>query len=312
MKTVNSLSGGKTSSYLAMHYPADYDVFSVVCIDDAECAPNDPALIHYANAKLEQYGYVEQYGEFIATAEDDRTLRAMMDLEQAIGREIVWVRGKSFDDLIDQTDRTSKRTWLPSWARRYCTLEMKLEPIFYWWFHNLGEKVKMRIGFRHDEHDRMERFMNSNESGGGGVFSIPVSCSTRGQRRQTWETFDWRFVTFPLIRDSVNNQSVSDFWNRNWIGGQTIFDGPRRQIDFPEISNCVGCFHKKAETLAIMATTNPAKMRWFARQEDKGMGTWLDSKTRYDQIIAHAQATPYTIEMLRESGAACDSGGCTD
>ena len=27
MKTVNSLSGGKTSSYIAANYPADYDVF---------------------------------------------------------------------------------------------------------------------------------------------------------------------------------------------------------------------------------------------------------------------------------------------
>jgi diphthamide synthase (EF-2-diphthine--ammonia ligase) len=32
--TINSLSGGKTSSYLAVHYPADIEVFAVVCIDD--------------------------------------------------------------------------------------------------------------------------------------------------------------------------------------------------------------------------------------------------------------------------------------
>ena len=29
--TVNSVSGGKTSAYIAVHYPADYDVFSLVC-----------------------------------------------------------------------------------------------------------------------------------------------------------------------------------------------------------------------------------------------------------------------------------------
>jgi len=34
MKTVNSLSGGKTSAYLAAHFPADLDVFALVCIDD--------------------------------------------------------------------------------------------------------------------------------------------------------------------------------------------------------------------------------------------------------------------------------------
>ena len=30
MKTVNSLSGGKSSSYIALNYLADYNVFSLV------------------------------------------------------------------------------------------------------------------------------------------------------------------------------------------------------------------------------------------------------------------------------------------
>lgn len=33
MKTVNSLSGGKTSSYIAMNYPADIEIFALCCID---------------------------------------------------------------------------------------------------------------------------------------------------------------------------------------------------------------------------------------------------------------------------------------
>ena len=65
-----------------------------------DCAPKDPALIHYVNAKLEKF--IPKYGEFIASAEDDRTLVALMGLEQYIGREIIWVRGKSFDTLIDE------------------------------------------------------------------------------------------------------------------------------------------------------------------------------------------------------------------
>lgn len=30
MKTVNSVSGGKTSSYLMVNYPADYNIFALV------------------------------------------------------------------------------------------------------------------------------------------------------------------------------------------------------------------------------------------------------------------------------------------
>ena len=37
MKTVNSISGGKTSAYIAKHYPADINIFSLVRIEDKEC-----------------------------------------------------------------------------------------------------------------------------------------------------------------------------------------------------------------------------------------------------------------------------------
>lgn len=301
MKTVNSISGGKTSAYIAVHYPANYEVFSLVCIDDKECTPKDKAIVDYANRKLEKL--IPKYGEFIATAEDDATLKAMMDLEQYLGREIIWVRGKSFDDVID----TGTQTRLPSWARRYCTEQMKLQPIFDWWFNEIGEKCNMRIGFRFDEFDRMERFFNNSDPTN---FRIPVSCSTLGQRQQKHETFNWRFCSFPLVKNAVTKQMVEDYWRENGYVGGTLFE-ERRQIEFPIISNCVGCFHKKPDTLCIMAALHPKKMNWFAMQEDKEMGTWLDSKIKYETLIAHSENN-WIPEMLKESGAVCDSGGCHD
>lgn len=299
MKTVNSLSGGKTSSYIAVKFPADYEVFSVVCIDDVECKPKDKKLIEYANIKLEDF--IPKYGEFIATAEDDATLKAMMDLEQYLGREIIWVRGKSFDDVID----LGTQTRLPSWARRYCTEQMKLQPIFDWWFNEIGEKCNMRIGFRFDEFDRMERFFNNSDPTN---FSIPVACSTKGLRRQRHENFNWRYCSFPLVKHSITKKDVNDYWSNNGFIGGNLFE-ERRQIKFPIISNCVGCFHKKVDTLCIMASIHPEKMNWFAKQEDKEMGTWLDSKIKYETIISQENWIP---EMLKESGASCDSGGCHD
>jgi len=308
MKTVNSISGGKTSSYLAAKYPADYEVFSLVCVDDPACTPKDKSLVQYVNAKLEKYASV--YGEFIATAEDDKTLIVLRDLEQFLGKEITWVRGKSFDTLIDKkADRVAlgHQQRLPSWGRRWCTTEMKLEPIFYWWMQEIGEKCKMRIGFRYDEFERMENFMNGNPT----HFKIPVSCSTKGNRLQRHEDFNYRFCTFPLVKDNITSGIIKEFWREQYVGADTLFD-TKRKIEFPEISNCVGCFHKKPDTLAIMWNTQPDKMNWFAQQETKGMGTWLGSRTTYAEIGEHAINTPYTIEMLRESGASCDSGGCTD
>lgn len=299
-KTVNSISGGKTSAYIAVHYPADYEVFSLVCIDDEECRPKDPGIIKYVNDKIQRF--VPQFGEFIATAEDDATLYAMRDLEQIIGKEIIWVRGKSFDDVID----LGTQTRLPSWARRYCTEQMKLVPIFNWWFNEIGEKVNMRIGFRADEFDRMERFFNNSDPCN---FKIPVACSTRGQRLQRHEVFKWRFCSFPLIKNGITEQDIIDYWLKNGKLSGSLFN-ESRQIQFPKVSNCIGCFHKKVETLAVMAALHPEKMKWFAEQENKDMGTWLDSRMRYEEIIR--SSNNWTADMLKEAGASCDSGGCHD
>lgn len=316
MQTVNSISGGKTSSYLAMHYPANYDVFSVVCIDDPTCSPKDLGLLKYVNDKLEKYHH--EFGEFIATAEDDDTLIAMRDLEQLLGREIIYVRGKSFDDLL-----TSKRafggepTRLPSWARRYCTLEMKLLPIFYWWYYNIStgdpkkDKVQMRIGFRVDEYDRMEKFFNKAVKEAG--FKIPIYCKTYGQKQMHHQVFDWRFCHFPLVKHQIQNHHVIDYWNNNGLLGNTNLFEQSRQIKFPQISNCVGCFHKKENVLATECIINPEKMRWFASKEKLGKGTWLDNKMTYSEIMDRkyelAMETQYEIKAGVYS---CDSEGCGD
>lgn len=301
IKTVNSLSGGKTSSYIAANYPADYEIFSLVCINDKASAPKDKSIIKYVNEKLGDK-FINQYGEFIATAEDDKTIIAMRDLEQIIGKPIIWLRGASFDEVID----SGTHTWLPSWARRYCTEKLKMLPIFLWAFNEIGVKCQMRIGFRFDEFSRQERFFNGSDPTN---FSIPVSCRTYGKKLQKHEKFKWRDCSFPLIRDGIKHEQIIDFW-KGEKGLITDADGSKRQIEFPIISNCVGCFHKKVDTLSIMWNQHPEKMRWFSSQEKKNMGTWLDSKILYETIGLNSK--DWLPEMLRESGASCDSGGCTD
>ncbi len=41
MITVNSVSGGQTSAYIAANYPADYDIFALVRIEDRNCLFQD-------------------------------------------------------------------------------------------------------------------------------------------------------------------------------------------------------------------------------------------------------------------------------
>lgn len=302
-KTVNSVSGGKTSAYIAVKYPADYNVFSLVCIDDKESIVKDKHVLQYSQDKLQRFN--PEFGEFIATAEDDKTLRAMMDLEQLLGSEITWVRGMSFDDLIDK----GLQTRLPSWARRFCTDKMKLLPIFLWWFFEINEKCNMRIGFRTDEFDRMIRFFNNSDPTN---YSIPTYCKTYGNKQQKHTKFNWRFCEFPLIKDQIYKEDIERYWSQNKLIKGDLFTEDR-EIEFPVISNCVGCFHKSPETLSAMAEINFSKMQWFANQELKDMGTWLDSKVTYQHLIDNREdiykETLYEILVL---GQSCDSGGCTD
>ena len=95
MKTVNSLSGGKTSSYIAANYKADYNVFALVRTNDKKCL--------WLNGKDEKTRQIvsDKIGqEFIGTLEDDTIIYTMLDLEQFIGQKIDWVTGKTFDDII--------------------------------------------------------------------------------------------------------------------------------------------------------------------------------------------------------------------
>jgi hypothetical protein len=54
-------------------------------------------------------------------------------------------------------------------------------------------------------------------------------------------------------------------------------------------------------------------MQWFADQETKEMGTWLDNKITYQHLIENrielAKEVLYELTVLNQS---CDSGGCTD
>ena len=267
MRTINSLSGGKTSSYLAVHYPADYNVFSLVRIDDIRCRPKDNNLVQMVSDKL---GI-----DFVATAESDKTLKVMFDLEQLLGKEIIWVSGNSFDQV------NLKKKALPNELMRFCTTEMKLKPIFDWWLKNINEKVRMGIGFRYDERDRAKRFTTS--------FKTIVG---KRKTQNKWEEIEWREGYFPLIDDKITHYPIHKWSNKSGI-------------DFPEDSNCVGCFHKQVQQLRKNWDDEPLKMQWFADQEKNY--TWK-KEISFKQIKKVGKQLDFTYG----GGSGCQAGFCTD
>lgn len=288
MKTVNSVSGGRTSSYMAVHYPADYNLFELVEIEDPECSPDDKKLIQMVSDRI---GH-----EFIATAEDDLTLSVIFDLEQMIGREIKWLTGPTYEEVLTTASEFGgKMTRLPSWARRTCTLRMKLIPSFQYCFNyvleDLYDQVEMRIGYRAGEQDRKQKYIaNDND-----FINYPLASNNFGEFQHKFTCLKWRTGTFPLIHDLVYHHDILKWANTT-------------KLIFPEESNCVVCFHKDPVSLKLQWARNRKKMAWFARQEDRGMGTWHDTGLRYDRIDKMNFPMPLDFSM----GGSCDSGGCTD
>lgn len=243
MTTINSLSGGKTSSYLAANYQADVDMFAMVCIDDQNAAGwlrYNKKLLQYANDKLEKF--IPQYGEFRATAEDPMIIQTMMDLEQKIGREITWVRGISFDVLINQMN------FIPNQITRICTTEMKMKPIFEECYLNYGSEVEMRLGIRYDEPTRMASI--------GNTFKFPTSCNLYGQGRQNHTEVEWRQVTFPLNEDKILHPNIVRYWNSS------------TDVTFADDTNCQICFWKNEQQLRKNFDKNPQVMQLASVLED--------------------------------------------
>jgi hypothetical protein len=160
---------------------------------------------------------------------------------------------------------------------------MKLRPIFDWWYSNIGEKVRMGIGFRYDEKERAERFTTTFK----GI------VGKRGTRNK-WEELEWREGWFPLIEDRVTYPRIIKWANDSGIV-------------FPSDSNCVGCFHKPHQQLRKNWSDNNDKMQWFADLETQSKGTWKDG-INYEQIKKIGLQQDFDFG----TGSGCQAGFCTD
>lgn len=282
-KTVNSLSGGRTSSYLSVHYPADVEIFSMVCIDDHNAGrwlKSNKKFLQYANDKLERY--IPIYGEFKATAEDPIIIKTMMQLEQKIGREIIWVRGKSFEQMILDHGALPNQYW------RFCTTDLKLIPIFEYCYLKYGEDVLMRLGIRYDESERAETITND--------FKFPFSCNLYGERRQNWKTVEWRNVEYKLIEDKITNYKINQYWNDD------------SSFVFPKDSNCQHCFWKEYQQLRKNFDNERSKpvMQWAAIQE-----VIKDNTFKKELSLLKTQKISLQMDFNFGTGAeGCKSGWC--
>jgi len=280
MKTVNSLSGGKTSSYIAANYPADYNVFSLVRTDDKNCMFKDKKIRQEVSDRLGV--------EFIGTLEEDMIIYTMLDLEQYIGSKIDWVTGKAFDDVIL---RNGKK-YLPNVTQRFCTTEMKLQPLFDWWRSSINEVVEMRIGFRANEQNRAKTMLSKTNENGNSTFKAIVG---KRKTQNKWADIEWQKPKFPLIEDSIFKDKVEKYWQD-------------KNVRFAYMNNCVGCFHRNEVLLKLMSDKHPNKFQWFINAEQEtgyNIRTFKNGVT-YEKIKDSLKQT----ELFDDDFNECDSGYC--
>jgi hypothetical protein len=282
MTTVNSISGGKTSAYIAANYPADYNVFSLVRTNDKNCLYPDAKIRQIVSDKIGQ--------EFVGTLEQDEIINTILDLEQYIGQSITWITGKTFDEVLVR--RGIAGLYLPNKMQRYCTTELKILPIFYWCAENTDLPVEMRIGFRANEQRRADVMLKKLNSNGLEEMKATFSKHKNGNNR--WEVVDYRKPSFPLIKDGIFKDNIEEFWK----------DKPVR---FAYLNNCVGCFNRNEMLLKHMSNKDPKTFEWFAKQErESGYKAKFKPGITYDKIKAHQ--TQHTL--FDDDFNDCDSGYC--
>ena len=279
MKTVNLISGGKTSAYISANYESDYNVFALVRIEDNKSKFKDKKIRREVEDRIQM--------PFVATAEDDTIIYTILDLEQFIGKKIDWVSGKTFDKVLDTAGT------LPDPLRRYCTTQMKLEPIFEWWREKIKEPAEFRLGFRANEQARAKRTLEkTNENGCLEMKAIVGKRKTRNK----WGIIEWQKPVFPLIKDNIYKDNIEKFWKG-------------KPVRFAWMNNCVGCFHKTPLLIKKMYNKHPNKIEWFASKEKikHNKDVWYKSKNlSFSQIIKWNNQT----ELFDNDFSECDSGYC--
>jgi len=299
MKTVNAISGGKSSATNAIKYPADFNVFSLVRIERPPITENR-FNVSWMKGKDEPTRKIieDRIGkEFYGTAEDDTIIYTILDLEQVLGKEIKIITGETFDNVLKNSGRC-----LPDPLRRFCTEEMKMKPMFEWWQENINEPAEFRIGFRKGEEKRAVKLISKLNNNGFLEIKTIIGKSKNGNRNK-WGLVEWQKPVFKLIENLITKDYTEEFVKKY-------------SIRFSDKNNCGNCFHADPLFMAYRARNNEnirEVLKWAGTKEGikHKKDLWFkENQITMEQILNFSEQYTFLSELTKNDFNDCDSGYC--
>ena len=253
--TCISFSGGRTSAYMLWRVLEEHGGLP------------DEAVVCFANTGKE----------------DEATLEFVNDCSVNWSVPIVWLEytpnqpkfkvvnyetanrvGDPFSQLI------SKRSFLPNSVMRFCTTELKINPISAY-MKSIGvNEFETMAGIRADEPKRLVKMRQS--------------------------------LRAPLAAAGVTQIDVQKFWSNNG------FDlGLEFRDKVTPLGNCDLCFMKGLHQIASIIQQQPSRAVWWAEQESKIGGRFSKDRPDYASMIKFAKEQTDMFDQNEET-IACFCG----
>lgn len=347
MITVNSLSGGQTSSFMGIHFEADHNIFACVEQEAYKYTRETDKARGKVVGLLASHAWLRQFHPgFWMSAEDDRTLVVIHKLSQELYKPWHWkavggihvvfahywgkTKYKTYDDIA--------KDFIPNSGKRLCTEVLKVEPMYNYIRKEVSrvDPVEMRIGFRLDELDRTvnmffkmveikDRVPNPSFDLQAVINDLQIpnylvkwwdimgveGMVRRGERVLKATPFNYYKKDFYRVPSFplIEHGITKAEIIKYWQG--------RPEYVFPPISNCVMCFHHTVQQLQQQwqDPINWNRMQWADDAEKLKGNTFKRRKVgkrTYPAPMDWIKNLPIQQQLEFIDYSSCDAGSCSD
>ena len=240
--TCISFSGGRTSAYMLYKVLEAHDMSlpedAVVCF--ANTGKEDEATLKFVHDCSTHWNVPIVWLEY-------------RDAEEVNGRwrQVVYAtasrNGEPFEAMIE------RKKFLPNSVMRFCTTELKINPIARY-MESIGYKeFDTFAGIRADEPKRVVRLRES--------------------------------LYAPLAKTGVRQADVQDFWK-----AQSFDLGLEFQNKVTALGNCDLCFMKGGSQIMSIIQHQPERAIWWAKQEEKINGRFCKDRPSYSEMLKFSES----------------------